>query len=78
MVSKADESAIEFTLAGNLVGHNDWITSISTGNPQKENEDPNVLITGSRDKSLMIWKLQDFEGDDTGDNSKKYAGLPVK
>jgi len=33
MVSKAEESAIEFSLAGVLVGHNDWVTSISTGNP---------------------------------------------
>jgi hypothetical protein len=50
-----DDTKNEFSLAGVLVGHNDLITSIGTGNAQKENEDSNVLITGSRDRTLMIW-----------------------
>jgi len=74
-----EEIKTEFSLGGVLVGHNDLITSIATGNPQKENEDSNVLISGSRDKSVMIWKLSEFEdADDYEANSKRYAGVPLK
>jgi len=77
-MQKAEENRSEFTLAGVLVGHNDLITCIATGNPQKENEDSNILITGSRDKTLMIWKLSDVIEEDYDPNSKKYAGVPFK
>ena len=42
---------------GHLTGHCDWVTSIVTGHPQKENEDTQVLITGSRDRTILIWKF---------------------
>jgi len=77
-MSSKQETPAELNLAGVLVGHNDWITSIATGNPQKENEDSNVLITGSRDKTLMIWKLSDVIEEDYDANAKKYAGVPLK
>lgn len=74
-----DDTKNEFSLAGVLVGHNDLITSIATGNPQKENEDSNVLITGSRDRTLMIWKLSDAEiEEDVDPNGKRFAGVPFK
>jgi len=44
---------------GLLEGHSDWVTSIVAGYSQKENEDPNILISGSRDKSIIIWKLHE-------------------
>ena len=40
------------TLRGALRGHNDWVTSIAT-----TPEDPNLLLTSSRDKSVMVWQL---------------------
>lgn len=59
MVDKVDRSDANtrFLHVGNLEGHNDWVTSIVTGHASKENEEPSVLITGSRDKTLSIWKL---------------------
>ena len=45
---------ISLTLKGHLAGHNRSITSIVTGHSIKENEDTQVLITGSRDKTILI------------------------
>jgi len=44
-------------LRGELVGHGGWITSIATSP-----EDPDILLTGSRDKSVIVWKLTREEG----------------
>lgn len=57
---------------GHLKGHSDWVTAIETGNPQKENEDTQVLITASRDKTILIWK---FNQEST---SLTEFGEPVK
>jgi len=51
----------EFVPQGVLEGHSNWVTSIVAGNSQKENEDSPVLVSGSRDKSLIIWKLNEEE-----------------
>jgi len=53
----AEESIIRATEIGHLKGHSDWVTAIETGHPQKENEDTQVLITASRDKTILIWKF---------------------
>lgn len=47
----------EFLFAGVLKGHQDWVTCIQSGHSQKENEDSDVLISGSRDKKVIVWKL---------------------
>lgn len=39
-------------LRGTLTGHNDWVTQITT-NPKI----PDMILSSSRDKSLIIWKL---------------------
>jgi len=39
-------------LRGVLAGHGGWVTSIATSP-----ELPDTILTGSRDKSLLIWKL---------------------
>lgn len=65
------ESRVVINEIGHLEGHGDWVTSIVTGHPQKENEDTQVLITGSRDKTILIWKFnQDSK-------EKKTFGEPV-
>lgn len=61
----------EFVFEGVLEGHNGWVTSIVSGHSQKENEDSPVLISGSRDKTLIVWKL--YERGEGG-----YYGLPFK
>lgn len=39
-------------LRGTLVGHNGWVTQIAT-NPKF----PDMILSSSRDKSLIVWKL---------------------
>jgi guanine nucleotide-binding protein subunit beta-2-like 1 protein len=63
MEDNKDNSAPEFVPQGVLEGHKDWVTSIVAGFSQKENEDSPVLISGSRDKTLVIWKLYEEEQD---------------
>lgn len=40
------------TFRGSLAGHNGWVTSIATSAVN-----PDTIISGSRDKTLIIWKL---------------------
>jgi len=40
------------TLRGTLKGHGDWVTSLAT-----TPEDPNLLLSSSRDKSVLVWQL---------------------
>jgi len=40
------------TLRGTLQGHGDWVTSLAT-----TPEDPNLLLSSSRDKSVIVWQL---------------------
>eukprot|EP00536_Pseudo-nitzschia_multiseries_P000793 jgi/Psemu1/300319/fgenesh1_kg.10_\ len=39
-------------LRGTLKGHGDWVTSLAT-----TPEDPNLLLSASRDKSVIVWQL---------------------
>jgi guanine nucleotide-binding protein subunit beta-2-like 1 protein len=40
------------TYKGQLVGHNGWVTCIATSSKSSD-----VLISGSRDKNLIVWNL---------------------
>lgn len=51
------EYKLNVTEIGVLEGHKDWVTAIETGHPQKENEDLQVLISASRDRTILIWKF---------------------
>ncbi|GIJ81766.1 cross-pathway control WD-repeat protein cpc2 [Aspergillus pseudoviridinutans] len=44
--------AEQMVLRGTLEGHNGWVTSLATSL-----ENPNMLLSGSRDKTLIIWNL---------------------
>lgn len=61
----------EFIEQGCLVGHNGWVTSIITGFPQKDAEDSEVVISCSRDKTVLIWKLYN-------ENVEGFYGVPHK
>lgn len=39
-------------LRGALEGHQGWVTSLATSN-----QNPEILVSGSRDKSIVVWKL---------------------
>jgi len=77
-MQNTEESSSKFRLLGNLEGHNDWITCIATGHPLKENEESPVLVTGSRDRTLMVWKLTaNPEEVDEAEGNRLY-GIPLK
>lgn len=57
--------AEQLTYRGTLYGHSDWVTSIAT-----TPENPNLLLSSSRDKSVLVWELTDLGG---GDDSGGYA-----
>eukprot|EP00752_Nemacystus_decipiens_P002856 g2660.t1 len=38
---------------GQLVAHEDWVTSIAA-----TSENPDMIVSSSRDKSIIVWKLQ--------------------
>lgn len=55
------------TLRGTLKGHGDWVTALAT-----TPEDPNLLLSASRDKSVIVWQLtHSSAGSD--DDSYGYA-----
>jgi WD40 repeat protein len=57
---------IEFTDRGLLLGHNGWVTGIVAGHSKKDEEDTKMLVSCSRDKSIIVWrlKLDAKEGDE--------------
>merc|ERR1719265_981867 len=46
------EAPLEFVLCGELKGHGGWVTAIAT-----TMEAPDMVLSASRDKSLIIWNL---------------------
>jgi len=45
------------TLRGELVGHGGWVTAIAT-----TPEDPNIVLSASRDKSIIVWRITNADG----------------
>merc|ERR1712070_73233 len=46
-----------FAMRGTLEGHSGWVTSIAT-----TNENPDVILSASRDKTVMVWALTREDG----------------
>jgi len=44
-------------MRGCLEGHSGWVTAIAT-----TNEDPNMILSASRDKTVMVWQINRDEG----------------
>jgi len=57
-------------LAGFLEGHNDMVTTIVAGYSQSQDDEDAILVSGSRDKTLIIWRLQK--------DSESRCGVPLK
>jgi len=55
---------MELILKGQLVGHNGWVTQIATSQQY-----PDMILSSSRDKSLIVWKLL---------RDETHYGLPQK
>lgn len=48
---------LEINLIGYLKGHTDWVTAIVTNQDQANKGEGDLVISGSRDKGIIIWKL---------------------
>lgn len=48
----ASAQSEELVLKGTLIGHSDWVTQIATNR-----EIPDTIVSSSRDKTLIVWKL---------------------
>merc|ERR1711903_143058 len=46
-----------FAMRGCLEGHSNWVTAIAT-----TNENPDMILSASRDKTVMVWQLTREEG----------------
>merc|ERR550514_1010531 len=49
------------TQRGILKGHNGWVTAIAT-TPNPTNETENMIVSASRDKTLMVWTITREDG----------------
>jgi guanine nucleotide-binding protein subunit beta-2-like 1 protein len=49
--------AEQLSLRGTLVGHGGWVTAIAT-----TPEDPSMLVSASRDRSILVWTLTREDG----------------
>ncbi|KRW99612.1 WD40-repeat-containing domain [Pseudocohnilembus persalinus] len=70
MAEQDNQVEPELQYVGSLEGHSGWVTCIASGFSKNDNEDSNVLVSGSRDKSLIIWK---FHEQTTEDGQYGYA-----
>jgi guanine nucleotide-binding protein subunit beta-2-like 1 protein len=59
----------QLTLRGTLVGHGGWITAIAT-----TPEDPNMILSSSRDRSVIVWALTKEDGDNYGYARRSLRG----
>jgi guanine nucleotide-binding protein subunit beta-2-like 1 protein len=64
----AQQQAERLELRGVLKGHSGWVTSIAT-----TLEQPDVILSASRDKSIIMWKLTRNEPD-WGEPHKRLTG----
>merc|ERR1711988_1152515 len=46
-----------FAMRGTLEGHSNWVTAIAT-----TNENPDMILSASRDKTVMVWQLTREDG----------------
>eukprot|EP01015_Nassula_variabilis_P026035 TRINITY_DN5156_c0_g1_i2.p1 TRINITY_DN5156_c0_g1~~TRINITY_DN5156_c0_g1_i2.p1 ORF type:complete len:355 (-),score=77.74 TRINITY_DN5156_c0_g1_i2:222-1286(-) len=68
-------SNADVVFKGFLQGHRDWVTSIVAGHSLRENEDSPILVSGSRDKSVMIWRL---DPESAEDHPQRLYGTPYR
>ena len=67
---------IKNTFCGFLAGHTGAVSSIVTGHSSGDGKNNNILISGSRDKTLLIWKLNtDLERNTTESFGDPYIAL---
>jgi len=55
-------------------GHGGWVTSLAVGEEEVNGERVEFLLSGSRDKTLIRWELDDKKDDD----EDRELGTPKK
>ena len=72
-MAEAEKKQYEMTYKGFLKGHNGWVTSMQLGKKEGGSE---FLISSSRDKSLLVWKLKPeaAEEEELGKPMKMFTG----
>lgn len=63
MAQEQQEPQEIIEMQGELIGHNDWVTCVATSL-----DNPNMLLSGSRDCSVILWELEkrkELKPDDT-------------
>jgi guanine nucleotide-binding protein subunit beta-2-like 1 protein len=62
-------SSETLALRGILKGHNGWVTCIATSS-----ENPDMILSGSRDKTLLIWNLTRESEQNYGTTKRRLTG----
>jgi hypothetical protein len=57
-----------------MIGHGGWVTAIQVGEETVDGQTREFLISGSRDKTLMVWDIVERSDTDTD----KEWGIPRK
>jgi hypothetical protein len=57
-----------------VIGHGGWVTAIQVGEETVDGQTREFLISGSRDKTLMVWDIVERSDTDTD----KEWGVPRK
>lgn len=52
------ELKVNAKFCGFLEGHEGGVTCVATGHPSNNSEDENLLISGGRDKKLILWRFK--------------------
>jgi len=69
MTSVANKQTDPLVLRGELKGHGGWVTAIAT-----TQEQPDMIISASRDKSVVAWKLSRDDSESYGKPWKRLTG----
>jgi guanine nucleotide-binding protein subunit beta-2-like 1 protein len=60
----------QLVLRGVLKGHSGWVTAIAT-----TSENPDMILSASRDKSIIVWKLTRDGMSEDAEYGKPYKSL---
>lgn len=82
MDSPSQQVQHQLKYKGYLKAHGGWITSLAVGEEVREGQKIEFLLSGSRDKTLIKWDLDDKRDDEEdrewGRPRKLFTGMSIK